>query len=194
MKVPIEGTIRTLCDNPKCRAFCDSVYPGSAVGDFCSTRCRHAEENEASIAQARREAQYELSTHLHRWNEQVKQAFLERGIVHYRQEPEDLLRYLNWKVWTLRYGVPLNWIVGHILQYFEKAREGKGNTLGIGSAALTGATMEQFLREHLLQEYPNGENIKLLAARTRERVMGEKRRAIPEQQRICRAWRGNPWR
>ena len=140
------------------------------------------------------------------WNGEVTRVLYNHGITRHADKPRDLLRYLNWRVWCLRWGVTLDWLLDRMLNskhqglrsYFEQnrkkatRRKGTDVSLGLSSATLTGPAMERFLYEQLISEYPHGENVMLL--RQGMRLAIEEAGPVPEGERTRRAWRGNPWR
>jgi hypothetical protein len=72
------------------------------------------------------------------------------------------IHFLNWHVWSLRYHVPLEFIIDFLLfEKFRLQRQVKPFTisLGLGIEAITGPAACQAVENHVMLTYPNGENI-----------------------------------
>jgi hypothetical protein len=76
--------------------------------------------------------------------------------------PDQLFRLLNWKIWTMRYKVPLEFILMFILKRYSSHRkiskDPKVLTLGLPVVLITGVACRKQLEEHISKIYPNGEN------------------------------------
>ena len=158
------------------------------------------------------------------WKLQVEESLKRHEIQHFQGRYEqpgshNSIRLLNWKVWSLRYGVSLNWIIDHLLQYYAKARRGSPNSLGISITTLTGEKAQQALMAMLAQEFSSKENlavrrtalqIKMIQLPSRiqtkkeitvnqyikeyrSKAMQLRHKFTSGQQKFRRSWRGNPW-
>lgn len=140
-----------------------------------------------------------LTYECERWKDEISRELWSYGIIRFQQREEDLLRYLNWKVWSMRYGVSLRWIIKQIMERNEYSRDSHRRaitSMGLKSVMITGKTTEVYIRERVLEDFPNGENLMAMRAQVKDRITGKGRmaREVPEQERTRRAWRGNPWR
>lgn len=82
------------------------------------------------------------------------------------RDSRDRLRLLNFKVWSARYAVSLDFILEQLLfQYFKKNRRlwaFPNITLGVAVSALTGHVARRFIEEAALREFPNRENLRIM--------------------------------
>ena len=138
--------------------------------------------------------------------------------MHLYLSPEDKLRLLNLNVWSLRYGVSIDYILTALLQHYFVRHRRKNRYLGIRVSALMSKPSEEFLEEAIRQEFPNNEMEQERQEREKRRVnrilktqtrlkmetvnpdvyedQWQKRdRMIQRQGRgFSRSWRGNLWR
>ena len=70
------------------------------------------------------------------------------------------LKLLNLKVWTLRYAVDLDFVVGELLRYYGRHRKEslREPRLGISIGVLTGVASRKHIETAVLSAFPNGEN------------------------------------
>jgi hypothetical protein len=115
----------------------------------------------------------------HEWATEVEQALRiyddearaadgqpwQRKMVSLPVKEKDLIRLLNWKVWTLRYGVCLQFIVDFVLKRHNRDRilVPGVSTLGMTAARLTSPAIREELEAEIKRVYPNGENRLALA-------------------------------
>jgi hypothetical protein len=141
-----------------------------------------------------------LDLSLTRFKSDLAGPFWEHGIVWPPKQPTEkvLLQLMNWKVWAMRYGVPLGWVVRTVLEHFDFNRQRRRaiNSLGVPPITATASAVEAYIRERVLAEYPNGENLAMARVNTVARILGGGGRMgdAPPEMRTRRAWRGNPWR
>lgn len=155
------------------------------------------------------------------WHTKVAESLERYGIKYFQSSFNNQVLLLNWKVWSLRYGVSLHWIVDKILQYYSKAREarGAGNQLGIGIPAITGEKTQIWIQECVSREFPSGENLAVRRSELQARMVSPpikiktgsevtvdgyikeyrrlahniRNKTTSESSKFTRAWRGNPW-
>ena len=76
-----------------------------------------------------------------------------------------ILQFLNWKVWSLRYCVSLEFILDVLLSYYRAQRKVRDNEkalhLGIPVSVLTGVRSRIIIEEAVVKAFPNGENYKI---------------------------------
>lgn len=137
------------------------------------------------------------------------------------KSPAARLRLLNFKVWSVRYCVPPEFIL-HVLfehyRYVRQSRQMDELTLGVGIPQLTGAKSRQVVEEAVLKTYPSGENYRDSKLQMRARfwnlrpighlrysnldemnrayteAIKHRRKLIDRSHPFTRPWRGNPWR
>ena len=90
----------------------------------------------------------------------------------------DSLRLTKLKLWSLRYGVSINYILAKLLEYhvarlpkYAKDRANQSRGLGIRIATLTGNVSEKHLKDCIFQGYPDGENLVALKESERDRII-----------------------
>ena len=157
---------------------------------------------------------------LRRWRWQVVRAMARKLVVPMKAvwlsaKPDDLLRLMNWKVWTRRYNVSLEFILDTIfLHYNRKVRRGKKYvSVGVPVSLLTGEKAREVIEQALSRLYTEQENVAAAKSDLRLKILGTTKvsteSSMAEYARIMqhrreatvqaaalykrRAWRGNPW-
>jgi hypothetical protein len=112
------------------------------------------------------------------WNLKVRKTLQQHGVHWFQQNKTNQLRLLNWKVWCLRYGVTLDWIIQQVLFRYQHVRQARGATgsLGIQINAITGERFRQYIEERAAKDYPNGEQLEAQRSEQQARML-----AIPRQ-------------
>lgn len=80
---------------------------------------------------------------------------------------DDQIRLLRLKMWSERYSVSVDYILGRLVPYFEKLavkhsrkpREKMSKGIGTTIAVLTGPAAEAYLKDCIGKEFPDGEHI-----------------------------------
>lgn len=88
-----------------------------------------------------------------------------------RFSDEDILKLMTLEMWSVRYEVDLKFVVEQLLAYWRGRYKLKAfHTSGMGTKvpSFVGQHSEQILRERILRQYPDGENI--LAQRNTARL------------------------
>jgi len=161
-----------------------------------------------------------------RWLEQVS-----RALARYEQVPEASVKLLlsdqhtlllmNWKTWTVRYAVTVDFVLITLLDYFKKIRRKRPYqiTLGVGVPQLTGPRAQEIIEAAVSATFPDGENLAAQRSEMMSRIVSrrllkfppgtplrtslkeykqaieqhqQRSRTLPKQ--YIRAWRGNPFR
>jgi len=77
---------------------------------------------------------------------------------------DQLLSLLNWKVWTMRYKVSLDFVMTFVLQVYVDRRKPSKNpwtlNFGLPVPLVTGVSCRKRLEEEVARRFPNGENLK----------------------------------
>jgi hypothetical protein len=77
---------------------------------------------------------------------------------------QSAFRFLNWKVWTVRYSINLDMLLEIILTSFGRARHYLSNDievrLGLPVSMVTGVEARRKVEDAVFTMYPNGENYK----------------------------------
>ena len=135
---------------------------------------------------------------------------------------EQMFQLLNWKTWSLRYEVSVDFILTTLLDYYQKIRQLRRHhavTLGVGVAQLTGPRAQEIIEQQAAASFPDGENHAAARGELRSRMLGVRLEEFPigltlaesleryrqkierQQQRgltlpknFFRPWRGNPFR
>jgi len=135
------------------------------------------EDNEAAYLKASRD----LKDELREWNYKIELAILnyENKIRHSQNKPPlraearvtvpsgalAQLMFYNWKVWTIRYCIPLDFIVETIFTRYDTMRLKSGSQafviFGLPTALITGPKARQIIEETVITAYPNGENYRV---------------------------------
>lgn len=80
----------------------------------------------------------------------------------YRIKPDDSMRLLKLRVWSVRYKVSVRYILLKLVPHFERFarayRRNSSDGLGVTIAVLTGNAAEEKLRECIAKDFPDGEN------------------------------------
>lgn len=82
------------------------------------------------------------------------------------RKSDDRLRLLKLRVWSLRYHVPLQYILAVLVPHFEKLasrqyirkRAGSSKGLGFPITVLCGDVAHEFLQERIAKDFPSKEN------------------------------------
>ena len=84
---------------------------------------------------------------------QIEDTWIDRSVLGRR-------RMLNWKVWSMRYNVSLEFILGFLLQRYGYMRRKKPPHLVIGlpTASITGESARDALERYVDDVYPGREN------------------------------------
>jgi hypothetical protein len=127
--------------------------------------------------------------------------------------PEDKVRLLNLHVWSLRYSVPLDYIVQVLLKRLFAKHRRPNRSLGIRVSSLTGNSAELFVAEQAQKDFPNQE-MKTAAKEQKKRTLAnvtslqltgidpskyeeqwrQRQQALKRSSRLLqRPWRDNPW-
>lgn len=139
--------------------------------------------------------------------------------VKFQPGPANRFRLLNWRVWCLRYGVPLQFVARIVCRRFESQRRSHGQQLGFSVALLTGPAARAAVQQAVKAEYVAGENFSMLRSTLKQqmlalppvlqiesqedgvasteyikKVAGRRRVLARSEKRFPRPWRGNPWR
>ncbi len=77
---------------------------------------------------------------------------------------------LNWKSWSLRYAVSVDFIVQTLLAYYSKIRRDVGS-LGIGIKQLTGVRAHEIVMQNVTVTFHDGENYTVYSNDLRERML-----------------------
>lgn len=135
------------------------------------------------------------------------------------QKDADRKRLLNLLVWSRRYNVTVEFILGALLNYFKNFRK-PSSGLGLAVVSLTGIRARQIVEEAVVNAYPAGENETAARQAQRNKILGisgmamkdhggdidkmvasysrtmrdRHRTALDTEQFNQRPWRGNPWR
>jgi hypothetical protein len=162
------------------------------------------------------------------WLTQIRKTLAEIYKVPERQvflttKPLEQFRLLNWRVWCLRYSIPLAFLIRTLLKAFSYLSRSlrKGHYgLGIPVGTLTGELAQKRLEEAIVKTFPDGENlamrrshlqikmleygptVKLVNDSTRnemissylEKIRSRRRMRSTAKHQYRRPWRGNPWR
>lgn len=88
----------------------------------------------------------------------------EFGTQLFQLTPDNAMRLLKLRVWSVRYKVSVRYILLRLVPYYKKfaqnfRRRYNEKGLGITIAVLTGRSAEQKLREFILKDFPDGENL-----------------------------------
>ena len=91
----------------------------------------------------------------------VEAAFVRAGINELPNGYLNRLRFLNWRVWQLRYAVSLDWIANAILEEYAYIRRNRNATtnLGLPVVKVTGRDFQERLVARISKEFPDGENV-----------------------------------
>jgi phytoene dehydrogenase-like protein len=143
------------------------------------------------------------------------------GSVHLLLSDEHEFLLMNWKSWSLRYAVSVDFILSTLLNYFRRIRRQRPGSvsLGVSVPSLTGHRAQEIIEAEVAATFPDGENYTAQRAEMRERILGQRlqkfptgltleesiqqyRQRIQKQQlrslalskRYSRAWRGNPFK
>jgi len=127
---------------------------------------------------------------------------------------------LNWKSWSQRYAVSVDFILTTLLDYYGKRRQQRQGkvSLGIATTSLTGTRAREIVEHEVAAQFPGGENFTSRSADLKNRILTRRlqkfppeqnlatgllqyRKTIFEQQernatlptRFLRPWRGNPF-
>ena len=127
----------------------------------------------------------------------------------------DKLRLLNLQIWSLRYKVPIEYILRVLLdKLFVKHRKQRGRSIGVRITSLTGQKAERFLRDKVCEDFPSGEPLMEWRAAEQQRLGGYKeirmqntdpveyqrqidawrRQQLLTASMYRKPWRDNPWR
>lgn len=78
------------------------------------------------------------------------------------QRQIDMVRMLNWKVWTMRYKIPLHFILTFVMRVYPDQRRASRDPMvlnfGFQTALVTGVAFRKRLEEEVVRRYPQGEN------------------------------------
>ena len=90
----------------------------------------------------------------------------------------DKYRLLKLKVWSEKYRVPLIFILSTLIPLWEsfiqrRSRQVKREGLNVRVSTLTGKKSEEFLKEAIKKEFPDGANKQLWIAKHRERILAK---------------------
>lgn len=74
---------------------------------------------------------------------------------------EDQLRLLVLEGWEEKYRISLDWMLKQLVPYWRSrfTRYRKSKSMGVSIATLIGKKSEEFLRQRILEAYPDGENL-----------------------------------
>ena len=103
-------------------------------------------------------------------NARVEQIVKEQfGLKFWRLKEEDRLRILRLEQWEEKYKVPLWWILVTLVPIWKKkfARYSYG-AFGVKIPTLVGAKSEAIIRARILEEFPNGENVRIWRAQEQQ--------------------------
>ena len=123
---------------------------------------------------------------------------------------ENRIRLMNWKVWSLRYHVSIEFILTTLYKVWHcspKFSPDGSVSLGLSASAATGKRAREIIQDEVIRTYPAKENELLAKEEIRSRwldlkpVKGnnyiksilKKRAKIKSTPRYHRTWRGNPW-
>ena len=123
---------------------------------------------------------------------------------------ENRLRLMNWKVWSLRHHVSVEFILATLYKVWRcspKFCPDGSVSLGLSASAATGKRAREIIQDEVLRTYPAKENELLAKEEIRSRwldlkpVKGnnyvkailKKRAKANTTPRNHRTWRGNPW-
>jgi len=81
------------------------------------------------------------------------------GVKWFRLKKNDEIRLLRLKQWEEKYHVSLIWIMSQLLPFWRArhARYKKEQGLGVTVATFVGRVSEEFLRERIREQFPDGE-------------------------------------
>src|ERR1022692_1740781 len=113
------------------------------------------------------------------------------ALARYEQVPErsvrlllsdqDMWRLMNWKSWSLRYAVPVDFILSTLLNYFRHVRRKRPGSisLGISVPSLTGARAQEIIEAAIAASFPNGENFDAQRSEMQDRILGQRLQKFP---------------
>ena len=82
---------------------------------------------------------------------------------------DQLLALLNWRVWSERYKVDLDFILTFVFKFYgnhrKPSRDPRILSFGFPLPLVTGAACRKRLEEEIARQYPNGENYEAAKAR-----------------------------
>jgi hypothetical protein len=126
---------------------------------------------------------------------------------------ESYLRLMNWKVWSLRYHVSVEFILATLYRVWRcgpKSHPNGSVSLGLSIPAATGKRAREIVQDEIIRAYPARENEQLAKEEARRRWMNLKPvggsnyvKAVLNQRKRMeakaasmhrRAWRENPWK
>ena len=105
-----------------------------------------------------------------RRRKEARLSLLPEGIVVWLPSgPSTDMRLLNWRVWSMRYGVTIEYVLDAVILTYGKTRKWsrrEGELLfGFSVALVTGETMRERLEERVARDFPNDEHRKVATLR-----------------------------
>lgn len=116
------------------------------------------------------------------WNLKIREALARYekvpvSQIHFAPDSKTSVKFLNWRVWGIRYSVTLDFILEVMCNYFKnvRARARKGNskviTLGLPYTAVTGPKAREILVQAIAIRYPQGENRAMVRSDLQNRMV-----------------------
>ena len=90
--------------------------------------------------------------------------------VMFQSDQRSLMRLMNWRVWSIRYCIPLDFIVTALLDRYRLQRKRSIDPdivlLGMPVAMKTGARARQIIEDEVSKTYPDRENYRAMRQKT----------------------------